>query len=289
MNLNSKVIEQLFQSVNSDERDYLNVCAEQIKQNYKAHFVRIFSTLSRKLSLSSKEQLISMNPIDSEQLIIEDWTVLRLARVYLLSLIQDEEESYVKFIDQLFDYADMQELVSLYSALNVLDYPSRWIERCKEGIRNNIGLVQEAIIEQNKFPSEHLNEEAWNQLVLKSFFTSKNVLKIAGLFERNNPNLANAIVDYIYERHSAKRNIHPILWLLAKNNLPERALTILSEQFHNCSDSLDCSILFYILEEYNVKSVVKERTDSLNQPIVLIPFTEDLLERFKNRNVCVQN
>ncbi|MFZ4262556.1 EboA domain-containing protein [Sphingobacterium sp. HJSM2_6] len=288
MNLNSKVIAQLIQSVNAEERDYLNTCEKQIKEQYKTHFVRIFSTLSRKLSLSTKEKLIQMQVSDSENLIIEDWTVLRLARVYLLSLIQDEEESYVQFINQLFDYADMQELVALYSALNVLDYPSRWIERCKEGIRNNIGLVQEAIIEQNKFPSEHLNEEAWNQMVLKSFFTSKNVLKIAGLFERNNPNLATAIVDYIYERHSAKRNIHPILWLLAKNNLPERALSILSEQFHNCSDSLEGSILFYILEENNVKSVEKEQLTSLNQELALIPFSEDLLERFKNRNVCVQ-
>ncbi|VTP90775.1 EboA domain-containing protein [Sphingobacterium daejeonense] len=54
-------------------------------------------------------------------------------------------------------------------------------------------------------------KEAWNQLVLKSFFTGKEIKEIYGLYDRNNENLSNSIVDYIYERDSAKREINPML------------------------------------------------------------------------------
>ncbi len=85
-------------------------------------------------------------------------------------------------------------------------------------------------MEQNKFPATYLNEEAWNQMILKSFFTGKDIKKIYGLYDRNNIHLANSIVDYIYERDSANREIHPMLWVLAKDHLPPRAKEILKQQ-----------------------------------------------------------
>jgi hypothetical protein len=85
-------------------------------------------------------------------------------------------------------------------------------------------------MERNKYPALYLEEEAWNQLVLKSFFTGKEIKEIYGLYDRNNENLSNSIVDYIYERDSAKREINPMLWELAKDHLPPRAVEILKQQ-----------------------------------------------------------
>ncbi|WP_156306088.1 EboA domain-containing protein [Sphingobacterium endophyticum] len=219
----------LFELLTAEDKSYLVECEQSIAENYSSSFVKFFSSLSRKLN-TSKDKLVSMVQEDDNPLIVEHWTVLRLARVYLLSLIQDQQEPYFTFLEKLFNYSDMQELVALYSALNIYQFPKIWIDRCQEGIRNNIGPVQEAIMEQNKFPANYLSEEAWNQLVLKSFFTGKDIKKIYGLYERNNVNLANSIVDYIYERDSAKREIHPMLWELAKDHLPPRAVEILKQQ-----------------------------------------------------------
>ncbi|MGB7528142.1 EboA domain-containing protein [Sphingobacterium cellulitidis] len=229
MEWREQVRNTLFELLTAEEKSYLEECEQNIADNYSTSFVRIFSSLSRKLN-TSKDKLVSMVQEESNPLIVDNWTVLRLARVYLLGLIEDQQEPYFTFIEKLFNYADMQELEALYSALNIYQFPRIWIERCQEGIRNNIGPVQGAIMEQNKFPATYLSEEAWNQLVLKSFFTGKEIKKIYGLYERNNVNLANSIVDYIYERDSAKREIHPMLWELAKDHLPPRAEEIFKQQ-----------------------------------------------------------
>jgi len=238
MEWKGQVRDTLFQLLTAEEKSYLEECEKTIADNYSTSFVRIFSSLSRKLN-SSKDNLLSIVQSEDNPLIVENWTVLRLARVYLLSLIQDQQEPYFSFIEKLFLYADMQELVALYSALNIYEFPRIWVERCKEGIRNNIGPVQEAIMEQNKYPALYLNEEAWNQLVLKSFFTGKDINKIYGLYDRNNINLANSIVDYIYERDSAKREINPMLWELAKDHLPARAVEILMQQSKSSPELLE--------------------------------------------------
>lgn len=229
MEWREQVRNTLFELLTAEEKSYLEECEQNIADNYSTSFVRIFSSLSRKLN-TSKDKLVSMVQEESNPLIVDNWTVLRLARVYLLGLIEDQQEPYFTFIEKLFNYADMQELEALYSALNIYQFPRIWIDRCQEGIRNNIGPVQGAIMEQNKFPATYLSEEAWNQLVLKSFFTGKEIQKIYGLYERNNVNLANSIVDYIYERDSAKREIHPMLWELAKDHLPPRAEEIFKQQ-----------------------------------------------------------
>ncbi|WP_313190425.1 EboA domain-containing protein [Sphingobacterium sp.] len=229
MEWKEQVRNTLFELLTAEEKSYLEECERNIADNYSTSFVRIFSSLSRKLN-TSKDKTVSMVQEDSNPLIVDHWTVLRLARVYLLGLIEDQQEPYFTFIEKLFNYADMQELEALYSALNIFQFPRIWIDRCQEGIRNNIGLVQGAIMEQNKFPATYLNEEAWNQMILKSFFTGKDIEKIYGLYDRNNIHLANSIVDYIYERDSANREIHPMLWVLAKDHLPPRAKEILKQQ-----------------------------------------------------------
>jgi hypothetical protein len=72
--------------------------------------------------------------------------------------------------------------------------------------------VLESIICDNPYPSEKLDEAAWNQLVLKAFFTEKPIERIIGLNERANQTLANTLSDYAHERWAAGRPVHPQLW-----------------------------------------------------------------------------
>ncbi len=153
---------------------------------------------------------------------VERWTIDRLCRVWLLmQLDSNDKEVYINRIENLFPQAEMNELVALYSSLPVLDYPETWKLRCAEGIRSNIGIVLDAIMYQNPYPAKYLDEGAWNQMVLKAFFTDKNVNKIEGLDERSNQNLANTLFDYVEERWAAGRTVNPQIWRLTGKYIDE--------------------------------------------------------------------
>lgn len=182
-----------------------------------AQLAKVFVMLPRK---TGKLQL-AINDNEQEALhaagfgYIQNWTIDRLSRVWLLAgLDLKDQELLFSAIDRLFLAAEVNEAVALYSALPFLPYPEIWVKRCSEGIRSNIGSVLEAIMENNPYPAANLDEAAWNQLVLKAFFTEKNISLIVGLDERANLQLALTLVDYAKERWAAGREVHPQLWRL---------------------------------------------------------------------------
>ncbi len=141
---------------------------------------------------------------------VEDWTMDRLARVWwLLQLPADDQTTYVNTITQLFRAGELNELVALYSALPVLTFPEAWRFQATEGVRNNIADVQSAIMLHNPYPADQFDEAAWNQMILKAFFTDKDVTQIIGLDERNNARLAQTLADYAAERRAAGRSLPP--------------------------------------------------------------------------------
>lgn len=185
-----------------------------------------FALIPRKVGKAiiypGKEQVEAIKAIRSG-LSIEGWSVDRLCRVYLLmKLDSSDKDVYFRLIDDLFLAAEMSELVALYSALPLLAYPDLWVKRCSEGIRSNIGTVLESIMYSNPYPAENLDQAAWNQLVLKAFFTDKNVNLIYGLDERANAELALILSDYAHERWAAFRSVNPQLWRLTTKFLDVR-------------------------------------------------------------------
>jgi len=146
---------------------------------------------------------------------VAGWSIDRISRVWLLMQVDSADQSvYLEKIENLFSGASMNEEVSLYSALPVLAYPMEWQKRCAVGVRSNIGPVLEAIMYDNPYPGEHLAEAAWNQMVLKAFFTDKDVRRIVGLDQRANPSLAGMLFDYARERKAAGRGVDAELWRL---------------------------------------------------------------------------
>lgn len=165
---------------------------------------------------------------------LEGWTADQLARTCLLLHIDPSDKAkYLKTIDDLFLAAEVQELVALYSSLSLFAWPEEWKMRCAEGIRSNIGLVLEAIMYHNPYATNYLDEKAWNQLVLKAFFTDKDLNKIGGLDERANAELAATLNDYAHERWAANRSINPHLWRLATNFIDDKLLNDLKRVLDN--------------------------------------------------------
>lgn len=139
---------------------------------------------------------------------VDGWNLIRLARVWLLLQIpQDPKEECIKNIETLFDTAELNELVALYSALPLLPYPWEWLSRATDAVRSNMGFVFDAISLLNPYPELYFPESAWNQLVLKTIFNGKPIHLIYGLDRRKNKELAISISDFIDERFAAGRKI----------------------------------------------------------------------------------
>lgn len=217
---------------------------------------RLFTSLPRRLKSSDRLPTISRN-VRGEgpggvALVVQEWTIVRLARVWLLMNIPEVDEAgYVQLIERLFTYGDMEELVALYSALPVYHYPEAWKYQCTEGIRSNIATVRHAVMVNNPYPARFLDEDAWNQLVLKAFFTNEDIPHIVGLKQRNNQRLAQALTDYAYERHAAHREIDPMLWILVGPFMDKRAFDLMARMMKGSNLPIEKQAIAYALTHSN--------------------------------------
>ena len=143
----------------------------------------------------------------------EGWSAAQAARVLTIcSFHFDNSESYLKILDQLFNSAEVTELVALYSALPLLPYPEKLKNRASEGIRTNMSVVFDAVVLNNPYPADYLDEGPWNQMVLKALFMERPLYQIQGLERRSNARLTKMISNYAHERWAAGRSTSPEMW-----------------------------------------------------------------------------
>lgn len=148
-----------------------------------------------------------------QRLDVSRWTLDQAARVALLGALPGRHAgALVTTIDQIAASADLHELIALYTALPLLAQPKRWVARAAEGVRSNMRAVFAAVALDNPYAAEELDDDAWNQLVLKAIFVGEPLYRIAGLDHRRNPELTMMLCDYAHERWAAKRPIPPGLW-----------------------------------------------------------------------------
>lgn len=173
-------------------------------------------------------RLFGKNPVNySESQLKEAGSILpgwtppstcdRLIRtLILLEIPYKDAGEYFHIVEELFSAGDVGELAALYGALPVLPFPEKFILRCMEGIRTNMGEVFEAVANNNVYPSLYLDEDAFNQMVLKCLFVGKPLRKITNLGKRLNEKLARMASDYAHERWAAQREVSPELWQLVE-------------------------------------------------------------------------
>ena len=153
------------------------------------------------------------------------WSLDQLVRTFfVLSFPSEDTALYVQTLDQLFQAGEVGELVALYQALPLLPNPASHTLRTAEGIRSNIKSVFCAIAHQNPYPAEQLNEEQWNQLVLKCLFIDVPLDRLIGIDRRANAKLMTTLIDFAHERRAAHRPIPPDLWRCVGPFADERAL-----------------------------------------------------------------
>jgi hypothetical protein len=140
------------------------------------------------------------------------WSIDAAARVALLLRLPPDPGAFFDTFEKLCRMGEMQELVAYYGGLPLYPEPERYRARAAEGLRTNMQVVFEAVAHENPYPSEQLDEGAWNQMVLKALFIGSALHPIQGLERRANPRLTRMLCDYAHERWAAHRTISPELW-----------------------------------------------------------------------------
>lgn len=194
----------------------------------------------------------------------DGWTSDRLARTFILLHFNAKNEmNYTNALNMLFETAEMNELAALYASLPLLQYPKNWLLYAKEAVRSNIGVVFDAIAFNNPYPNVHFDEKAWNQLVLKTIFSTKNIIYIYGLKERSNRELACMISDFAHERWAAGRTISPEVWQLVAPFIDNHLIKDMEKLFQSeneqerlaaklCCIESDFGLAKELLEKYSV-------------------------------------
>ena len=151
-----------------------------------------------------------------------NWTIDQVGRtLLLLALSTKDSDRYYSWVEKLSWAADVNEQIALYQSLALLSFPERFKLRAAEGVRSNMTSVFNAIALNNPYPARYLDESAWNQMVLKALFVESPLKSIYGLEKRNNPQLAQMLLDYANERLAAGRGVSSELWELAQVFQPQ--------------------------------------------------------------------
>ena len=212
--IQQKLWEVISQNTSASEADWLMQKSQSHAMELMTAFVASPRFLTKKIIHVTPELAWDLNS-EIPGFSVSGWSLVRLSRVWLLTqLDSSEKETYVKNIGTLFDTAEMNELVALYSALSLLSYPDEWLFRATDAVRSNMGFVFDAIALYNPFPAQYFSEQAWNQLVLKTIFNDKPIHFIEGLESRMNEDLAMILSDFAHERWAAGRSVAPQVWRL---------------------------------------------------------------------------
>jgi hypothetical protein len=142
-----------------------------------------------------------------------DWSIDQAARIaFVLASFDGDAAKFRTGLEQLFNTADIGELIAFYRGLPLYPEAKRHESRAREGTRSAMQPIFEAVAHRNPFPMEQFDENAWNHMVLKALFVGSKLAPIQGLDERANPRLMRMLCDYAHERWAAGRPITPELW-----------------------------------------------------------------------------
>lgn len=143
---------------------------------------------------------------------VQHWGLRHTVRAYFLLLLSEGLSSFVAMLTRLLETADVNEQVAVYQSLSLLPPSEELTSLTVNGLRTNMTSVFDAIVLRNPYPAAHLDEAAWNQLLLKAVFMGRPLYLIYGADSRTNPTLARILVDFAHERWAADRPVTPELW-----------------------------------------------------------------------------
>src|SRR5690554_2427009 len=166
----------------------------------------------KKLNRLNKGDLVEVDKI-SPGIRPDTWNQLQTARIYLLLHFKgNNAEHYIQTVDRLVESADMHEQEAVYAALPLLPYQENLKLRAAEGLRTNITSVFDSIALNNPYPAKYLDDQAWNQMVIKSFFLQRPIYQIVYAESRANQSHPPMFINNAHDGWAAAVKDMPQLW-----------------------------------------------------------------------------
>lgn len=150
------------------------------------------------------------------------WGADELGRALLLLAATEGQrpELLPPLVEELFRKGELREQQALLRVLSHLPQPGAYAALAAEAVRGNVVSVLEALACDNPFPAAHMDELAFNQMVMKSFFNGVPLARIVGLPARRNAELGRMARALASERRAAGRPVPQDLQDLAEPRDP---------------------------------------------------------------------
>jgi hypothetical protein len=149
----------------------------------------------------------------------ELWATDEAARILILGASHGgDDQAFAARVDRLCTMAEVTEYIAYLKGFAIFPAPKLLYGRAREGVRSAITPVFAAIACHNPYPFDHFDEDAWNQMVVKSVFNGVPIETIVGLQERRNPEVVQMLRDLVSERHAAGRPLPDIVHAYVASN-----------------------------------------------------------------------
>lgn len=226
--------ENLFSQISMQSQTWIRSAMGSISSTQKSgHLYTFFSLASRYLS---RDQFVLTHTSKADFSLpilqsLSKMSQLQAGRLLLLlsTPLTTEEGAYPKLLDDLYETADVEEMVTLQKALPFLPFPHTHLVRAGQGLRSSIDSVFLAIAHHNPYPANYLDEISWNHMVLKTLFIGQSLLFITHLPTRHNESLKKMLLDHFQERKAASRPVNPQIWQCIAPFLKESEVNLLDK------------------------------------------------------------
>jgi len=169
-------------------------------------------------------------------------TVDDAARALLLDAAERAHGPGAARIESLYAQGDTAERRAVLRALPLLDRSGpgdrpgdrrggrlgdRGVPLVVDAIRTNDGRLLAAAL--GPYATRHLDDQAWDQAILKCVFVGVPLGGVAGLDRRAGPGLARMLADYAHERVAAGRDVPADVWPIIVRHRPDALARIDAE------------------------------------------------------------
>ncbi|WP_297795111.1 EboA domain-containing protein [uncultured Eudoraea sp.] len=265
--------------VSAETFNWINKSLDEVISKKSAKDLYLtYSLIAGKITPGTEPKISGIDKELADYLRIQNATVLQISRIYILCRVLQADRAYFSAkVANLIQVADTSELETFLKFLILLPHAEDYKQVGVEALRTNIEIIFDAIALNNPYPSQHFNNQQWNQMYLKAAFMQRKLENIVDVDKMANSDLARIISDYAHERWAASRDIDPVFWRPATNFIEGVLLEDMDHLFRskNKAENLAAALCCF-------NSQQKEATKLLDK-------YPDLLEKVANKAVSWEN
>jgi len=168
---------------------------------------------------------------DADRDDVHAWTIDDAGRALMLAALGEAAEAELA---DLYRFGDTFEQRGLLRALPYLPIGDRALGLIDDAIRtNDTRLIAAAL---GPYATEHLDDDAYDQAVLKCVFCEIPISPLDGLPQRTTPSGSRMLAAFVHERVAAGRSIPAEVWEVIDRHPPAEELRAIEAELESPFD-----------------------------------------------------